>query len=140
MGRRGFLPPSPSQVGGSRARARALLIEMTTRNSTQPCSSIFYPLGRGRGLRSPFPPCPGSRTGTRALPPIPPPNAPGLGKARSRAPGHFPVLEPPTSSQYSLQCLCPQEIFLTPSYEYLMSLPIVMPLGSPITPIPTSSH
>ena len=41
MGRgRGFPPPFPPQVGGSRARVRALLIEMTAQNSAQPPSPV----------------------------------------------------------------------------------------------------
>ena len=70
MGRgRGFPPPSPPQVGCSRARTGTLLMEMTTQNSAQSPSLVFYSLGRGRGLRSPSPPCPGIRARARALPP-----------------------------------------------------------------------
>ena len=98
MGRgRDLPPPSPPQIGGSRARARGLLLEMTERQYPAP-NPVSYPLGRGRGLRSLSPPHPGSRSSIRALPPTPSPGAPGLGRARSRALTLPNFQEPPTSS------------------------------------------
>ena len=44
-GGRGLLPPSPPQVGGGRARARALLLKMTARNNTQPPTQFPIPQG-----------------------------------------------------------------------------------------------
>ena len=92
---RGLPPPSPPWVGGSRAKARALLLEMTKRNNTQPPNPVTYPLGRERGLRSPSLHHPGSRARARALPPTPPPDPPGFGRARSRAPGPSQIPEAP---------------------------------------------
>ena len=112
MGRgRGLWPPSLPQVGGSRARARALLLEMTERDHTQANNPVSYPLERRRGLRSPSPPHPGSRARIRALPPPPAPNAPSLGRARSRVPGTSQYFEAPYIFPIlSLNVSAPKEI------------------------------
>ena len=131
MGRgRGFPPPSPPWVGCGRARTRILLVEMTAQNSAQPPSPVFYPLGRGNGLRS-SPPHPGNRARARPLPPTPilrplalgDPGVEPLGTLTAQSPHIFQIQFPYV---YVLR-----EVSLTPSYESIMNLPLGSPLRSP---------
>ena len=90
-------------------------MEMTSQNSSQPPNRVLYPLGRGKDLRSPSLPCPGSIARAKALPPTPPqPQAPGLGRAKSRTPGTSCYPEPPASSKFNTTMPMPSRTFSNP--------------------------
>ena len=106
---------------------------MVERSHAQAPNPNVSQTGKGRGLRSPSPPHPGGRARARVLLQQVAPNPPGLARASSRTLGLANFLEPPCASSVPLfTVFVPMEIF--PVLDYLMSLPLKTPQGSPQPP------